>query len=90
MRSVISTEGPKADIKAINNKILRAENEIKDKVNQLINNINNQVQTLPIATLTNENTKTSKYKIESLWDWDLGTSQTNNNQLEDNNQSNLK
>ena len=67
LRSLISQDGSKIDLKTLQSTILRAEHEIKEKTDHLINQINSQVKTLP--TVEEQDSQSPNYAtLENLLD----------------------
>ena len=64
----MTQEKSKIDINHLQQTIQKAENEIKEKTDYFINQINSQVKTLP--SIEEHELPTSKYgaSLESIWD----------------------
>ena len=64
---MISQDGAKIDLKLLQSTISKVENEIKNKSDNLINQLNSQVKTLP--SIEEQESQSTKYgTLENLWD----------------------
>lgn len=68
LRSLVTKDGSKVDLKVLQASIQKAETEVKQKSDYFINQLNNQVKTLP--TIKDEALPTANIgtTFESIWD----------------------